>query len=135
MGLGESIADFLGRFFKKRSVEPRVPRLDELERFVETHRGVEGYIEPRTATNPTTLLLVDRDGDNVRAPVGDAAAAAAFCDQHGLPVYDAAVIGYPSRMRQFESRRKSGDESSYIDEQFADIERRLREESPDTPDN
>ena len=126
MSLGDSIRNF---FSKKRN-----PELPGLESFAAERRGVEGYIEPQTATNPTTLLLVDRDGDHVRAAVRDPADAAAFCEKLGLPVYDAAVIGYPERMRTFD-RRRSAAESAFVDKEIAEIERRLSEPGPETPNN
>jgi hypothetical protein len=119
-----SLGDSIRNFFARR----RNPNLEELEMFVAARKGVEGYIEPRTATQPTTLLLVDRDGDHVRGPVRDPRHAAAFCNQHSIPVYDAKVIGYPRRMRDFESGRRGGAQS--LDEQIADIERRLEEPGP-----
>ena len=33
-----------------------------LEAFVTTRQGVEGFVEPRTAVNDVTLLLVAHDG-------------------------------------------------------------------------
>ena len=87
---------------------------------------MEGYIEPRTTTNPTTLLLVDRDGDHARAPVRDPQQGRKFCERHGIPVYDAQVIGYPKRMRDFERRRGRGPDAD-LDKEIADLERRLRE--------
>ena len=126
MGLGDLLRGF---FAKKRN-----PELRHLEDFLATHRGVEGYVEPRTATQPTTLLLVDRDGETVRGAVREAADAFAFCEQRGIPVYDAAVIGYPKRMRDFERRRRAP-EGPAIDDEIADLERRLAETDPNTPNN
>jgi len=96
-------------------------------------KGLEGFIEPRTATNPTTLLLVDRDGDHRRAPVRAPADAVRFCDKLGIPVYDARVIGYPKRMKDFEKGRNRGTSGS-LDQQFAELERRFRESGPGRPD-
>lgn len=120
-----SFADRLRAFFSRRGN----PALKTLEQWAATHKGVEGYIEPLTATNPTTLLLVDRHGANVRAPVRDPEEAAAFCAAVGIPVYDAQVIGYPKRMRDF-ARRAGGSEEHALDEAIADLERRLREDPP-----
>jgi hypothetical protein len=125
VGLGDSIRNFFNR--------RRNPALKSLESFATERKGVEGYIEPRTATNPTTLLLVDRDGDNVRAPVRDPADAAAFCDKLGIPVYDAQVLGYPKRMVEFERRGRGP--SPKLDEEIADLERRLRDSGGAAPDN
>jgi hypothetical protein len=121
MGLG----DWVRGFFSRRAN----PALSELESFARTHKGVEGYVEPRTATQPVTLLLVDREGDYVRGPVREVEEAVAFCESLGLPVYDPAVIGYPKRMRG----RSRADDA--IDEKFAEIEKQFRESGgPETPD-
>ncbi len=117
MGFGDKIRGF----FSKRNN----PALGELELFVAERKGVEGYIEPQTATSPVTLLLVDRDGDHRRAPVREREDAVAFCEKHSLPVYDAQVIGYPKRMKDFERRRRTGVAPDNLDEAFADLEKRL----------
>ena len=119
MSLGDSIRNF---FSKKKN-----PDLTRLQNFAAEHQGVEGYIEPRTATQPTTLLLVDRSGANLRGAVQDPEDAVGFCERLGIPVYDAAVVGYPKRMRDFERGRKPSAES--IDKAIEDLERRLNEPS------
>ena len=43
--------------------------LSHLEQFVQTRRGVEGYVEPRTAVTETTIVLVAADGEWT-SPVG-----------------------------------------------------------------
>ena len=125
-----SFGDRIRRYFSGK----KNPRLNELDTFVATHKGIEGYIEPRTTTQPTTLLLVDRDGDSVRVPVHEPEAAAAYCDKHEIPVYDARVIGYPKRMRDFE-RRRSRSSDDDLDREIADLERRLAESGNDTPND
>ena len=125
MGLG----DLIRGFFDRR----RNPQLRELEDFVSSHKGVEGYIEPRTATQSTTLLLVDRDGASVRGVVRDRDDAVAFCERHGIPVYDAAVVGYPRRMVGRERGPKPASER--LDREIADLERRLHEPGPEAPDH
>ena len=119
MGLGDRIRAF---FAGKNN-----PALAELEAWARSHKGVEGYIEPRTTTTSTTLLLVDRDGDHLRGPVRDPADAIAFCERVGLPIYDAQVIGYPRRMKEFDKRRRSASADT-LDQDIADLERRLTEE-------
>ena len=125
MGLGDRIR----RFFAKKNN----PALQSLEAFAAERKGIEGYVEPRTSTSPTTLLLVDRDGDHVRAPVREPEDAIAFCESHGLPVYDAQVIGYPKRMREFERRRRSPALDS-LDDEIAALEKKLAETDPNAPD-
>ena len=125
-----SFGDRIRAFFSKRSN----PALEELEIFAAQRKGVEGYIEPRTSTNPTTLLLVDRDGDHLRAPVREPEEAAAFCSRLSIPVYDAQVIGYPKRMKDFDRRRASGEAAS-LDADIEDLERRLAHDDPNAPDH
>ena len=126
MGLGDRIR----AFFAKRGN----PALAELEGFVAERKGIEGFIEPQTSTSPTTLLLVDRDGAHLRAPVHEPADAAAFCEKHSIPVYDAQVIGYPRRMKDFEKKRRSA-ASEDLDASIAELEKRLAEHDPDSPDH
>jgi hypothetical protein len=121
MGLGDRIR----RFFSKRSN----PALLDLESFVAERKGIEGFIEPQTATSPTTLLLVDRDGDHRRAAVRDPQDAAAFCTAHAIPVYDAPVVGYPRRMKEFDKRSRAA-AGVDLDDAIADLERRLGDEPP-----
>ncbi|MFN2526013.1 MAG: hypothetical protein ABR505_07085, partial [Actinomycetota bacterium] len=103
-----------------------------LEAFAQKHKGVEGFVEPQTATSPTTLLLVDRQGQHLRAPVHDARAAAAFCARLGIPIYDAQVIGYPKRMRDFEKRRRA-QASDQLDRDIEELERRFSEPGNEIP--
>ncbi len=121
-----SLGDRIRAFFSKKNN----PGLKQLEAFVEERKGVEGYIEPRTPTSPTTLLLVDRDGDHLRAPVREPDDAVAFCEGHGIPVYDAQVIGYPQRMRDFEKRRRTVDAAS-LDAEIEELEKRLSDPGPE----
>jgi hypothetical protein len=124
-----SFADRLKRFFRGRG--KRSPGLQQLEPFVLERKGVEGFIEPKTATQPITLLLVDRSGDSARAPVDRVHDAARFCEAYGIPIYDAAVVGYPKRMQDFEAGR--GSDTSDLDARIAELERSLQEEPPAQP--
>ena len=76
-----------------------------LEEWLAARRGVEVFVEPRTAVTGTTMLLVAHDGEFTRRPVADAAAAKAFARAHTLPVYDANIVGYPQRMRDYSRRQ------------------------------
>jgi hypothetical protein len=107
-----SFADRLRAWFKGESKRPapspstdRASRTStrELAQFVESRPGVEAYLEPRTALYSTTLLLVAADGEYLRRPVNDPKQASAFCDKHEIPMYDARKVGYPRRMRDYES--------------------------------
>ncbi len=70
-----------------------------LQQFAVSHEGVEGYLEPETPTRSQSLLLVARDGEWARASIADRGQAGSFCKKLGIPYYDAAVVGYPERMR------------------------------------
>lgn len=80
---------------------------EHLQQFVRSRRGVEGYVEPRTTVTETTLLLVAVDGEWTRRRVPSPAWAHEFANGLGVPSYDAAVVGYPQRMRDY-NRRQSG---------------------------
>lgn len=81
-------------------------RADEqhLLAWIAERRGVEGFVEPRTAVSEITLLLVAHDGEWTRRRVPSAKWAHDFCNHHQIPSYDAAVVGVPQRMRDYNSR-------------------------------
>ena len=80
-----------------------------LNDWVAVRRGVEGFVEPRTAVNDVTLLLVAHDGEWTRRRVPSAKWAHEFCNHHRIPSYDAAVVGVPQRMREWNRRKKAGE--------------------------
>lgn len=77
-----------------------------LEEFIRSRTGVEAYVEPRTAVTDTTILLIAHDGEWTRRRVDGPRGAEAFAKRHALPLYDATVVGYPQRMRDFNARQK-----------------------------
>ena len=80
-----------------------------LTEFATTRRGVEGFVEPRTAVSDVTLLLVAHDGEWTRRRVPSAKWAHEFANKHRVPSYDAAVVGVPQRMREWNRRKKAGE--------------------------
>ncbi len=86
----------------KSTSAPSTEATRDLDEFFQTREGVEGYLEPKTAIYSTTLLLVAGDGEYIRRPVRDREHAAAVCSKHGAPLYDAAKVGYPRRMRDYD---------------------------------
>jgi hypothetical protein len=76
-----------------------------LEEWVAARRGIEVFVEPRTTVTSTTMLLVAHDGEFTRRPVPNPAAARSFAVAHSLPVYDANLVGYPQRMRDYSRRQ------------------------------
>ena len=77
-----------------------------LAEFVQTRRGVEGFVEPRTAVSDVTVLLVAHEGEWPRRRGPSVEWAHQFANRHGIPSYDAAVVGYPDRMRAYNRRNK-----------------------------
>ncbi len=77
-----------------------------LTEFATSRRGVEGFVEPRTAVTDVTIILVAHDGEWTRRRVPSVEWAHAFANKHGVPSYDAAVVGYPARMREWNKRQK-----------------------------
>jgi hypothetical protein len=80
--------------------------VEHLQQFVGTRRGVEGFVEPRTAVSDVTLLLVAHDGEWTRRRVPSVEWAHTFCNKQQVPSYDAAVVGIPQRMRDYNKRKK-----------------------------
>ena len=80
--------------------------VDHLNGWVGERRGVEGFVEPRTAVSDVTLILVAHDGEWTRRRVPSVEWAHAFANKRGIPSYDAAVVGYPARMREYNRRNK-----------------------------
>jgi hypothetical protein len=79
---------------------------EHLLTFVTGRRGVEGFVEPRTAVSDVTLLLVAHDGEWTRRRVPSVEWAHRFCNNNQVPSYDAAVVGVPQRMRDYNRRQK-----------------------------
>ncbi len=74
----------------------------ELEAFITSRTGVEAYLEPKTAIYSTTVLLIADDGEYLRRPVHDRKQAGELCERTNVPLYDAAKVGYPKRMRDYD---------------------------------
>ncbi len=83
-------------------------RTDEehLHQWCTTREGIEGFVEPRTAVSDVTLLLVAWDGEWTRRRVPSPEWAEKFCRKQGFRCYDAAVVGIPTRMREYIQRQK-----------------------------
>jgi hypothetical protein len=97
--------------FWKRRNRPGTLRAAEnddarhLQEWVKTRRGIEGFVEPRTAVTDTTLLLVAIDGEWTRRRVPSVEWAHDFANRNAIPSYDAGVVGYPARMREWNKRK------------------------------
>ncbi|MET3807572.1 hypothetical protein ABIB25_004598 [Nakamurella sp. UYEF19] len=88
---------------------PRAQRkaaIEFLTEWTSARRGVEAYVEPKTSVTPVTVLLVAHDGEFTRKPVDSPDAAKNFAHDLEIPVYDATIVGYPQRMRDYSRRHK-----------------------------
>lgn len=80
-----------------------------LEQFLQSRRGVEAYIEPRTTVTDTTVMLIAHDGEWTRRRMPSPHAVRQFAQRWSIPVYDVQLTGYPQRMRDYNERKKNGD--------------------------
>lgn len=118
--------NFFKRMGRKAVTKVEVSRADgalddatrtHLEEFVSTRRGVEAWVEEASGINKPSLLLVAHDGEYTRRAVGSTAWAFEFAARHDVPAYQAGVVGYPQRMRDYDARRR--------------LEQRRAQQSPD----
>ena len=97
--------------FRRRS-RPGVVRqaegadTDHLATFARSHSGVEAFVEPPTTVSTTTVVFVASTGEWTRRRAPHARAAHELANKLGVPSYDAAVVGYPQRMRDWNARQK-----------------------------
>lgn len=97
---------FLGR---RRAGTTRVASsadVDHLVRWAAARRGVEAFVEPRTAVTETTVVLVAHDGEWTRRRVDGPTGARRVGERLKIPIYDVALVGYPQRMREYTARQR-----------------------------
>lgn len=81
---------------------PSGKTIAELEEFMSSRDGVEAFAEPPTSIYAMTMVVVAADGEYLRRPVKDDKQARTLTRRHGVPLYDARIVGYPRRMREFD---------------------------------
>ena len=91
----------LGRLRRGFSAEEKY-----LREWVNTHEGVEAFVEPRTTVTETTMLLVAADGEWTRRRIAGPDAARKLARSLHMPVYDVQLVGYPQRMRDHDARER-----------------------------
>ncbi|MEV4754711.1 hypothetical protein AB0J86_06305 [Micromonospora sp. NPDC049559] len=70
-----------------------------LEAFIASRRGVELYLEPETTATDTTVVAIAHDGEWIRRRTGSPQVAYRIATRRAVPLYEAARVGYPERMR------------------------------------
>lgn len=98
---------FRRRGKKPASGGPTAKALAELEEFMTSRDGVEAFAEPPTSIYAMTMVVVAADGEYLRRPVKDDRQARALTRKHGVPLYDARIVGYPRRMREYDRGRRA----------------------------
>jgi len=82
-----------------KGVAGPLERRDEIVAFLDEHRGVEAYVEPKTVISPKSVVLVDEAGE-WRFELKEDAYLRRLAAERGLRIFDASITGYPSRMRR-----------------------------------
>ncbi len=83
-----------------KGVAGPVERRDEIVEFLDTHEGVEAYVEPKTVVSPKSVVLIDAAGEWRRFELKEDAYLRRLSAERVLPIFDAALTGYPARMRR-----------------------------------
>lgn len=79
---------------------------DHLVEFVATRRGVEAWVERPTNFNKPSILLIAADGESTRRALPSEEYGYEFAAEQDIPCYDAGVVPYPQRMREYGKARK-----------------------------
>ncbi len=85
--------------------EERREATDHLDQWSTDRHGVEVYVEPKTSLTELTIMLVAHDGEFTRRPISSPDEAKRFAKDRALPIYDATVVGYPQRMRDYSRKQ------------------------------
>jgi len=72
----------------------------EIVLFLDSHRRVEAYVEPKTAMSPLSVVLVDEAGDWRRFELMEDTYIRQLASERRIRVFDAARTGYPKRMKR-----------------------------------
>jgi hypothetical protein len=92
-----------GRRRREKAGGGKLPREDRraMKEFFKSRVGVESYLEPAALDRRRSVVLVASDGEWLRFQLPDEAPFRRFAQKLGLPVYDAGVLGYPKRMKEY----------------------------------
>lgn len=94
----------------RRARAASIADVDHLHRWAAARRGVEAFVEPRTAVTEPTIVLIAHDGEWTRRRIDGAGEARRLGKRLGIPVYDVGLVGYPQRMRDYTARQRKRDQ-------------------------
>ncbi|MGJ3507397.1 hypothetical protein [Enemella sp. A6] len=80
--------------------------VQHLTEFAQSRRGVEVFVEAPTNVAQASVLLIAGDGEWTRRQVPSPAWGHKFAEHLEIPSYDAGVVGYPQRMRDWNRAQK-----------------------------
>jgi hypothetical protein len=89
---------------KFKGIEGATEQRDQIVAFLDTHEGVEAYVEPRTVMHPLSVVLVDGDGAWRRFELAEDTYLRELARTRNIKIIDAMRFGYPKRMRRDQGR-------------------------------
>jgi len=92
---------------KKSASDARADTRDHFARFIETRIGVEAFVEPPTHVTSPTLVLIANTGEWTRRRVPSQEEGWKLARELDIPVYDVNQVGYPNRMREWNSKKRA----------------------------
>lgn len=78
---------------------------DAMAAFLDSHSGVEAFVEPKTVMHPLSVVFVDGDGESRRFELTEDTHLRTLARERAIPILDASKVGYPERMRRRRSSR------------------------------
>ncbi|WP_297082003.1 oxidoreductase [uncultured Demequina sp.] len=88
------------------SKEARAETVAHFKEFIASRNGCEAFVEPPTRVTQTTMVVVADTGEWTRRRVPDPVTARKLAKQLGVPAFDVNLSGYPSRMREWNEKRR-----------------------------
>jgi hypothetical protein len=93
---------------KFKGISGATEQRDQIVAFLDTHEGVEAYVEPRTVMHPLSVVLVDADGAWRRFELSEDSYLRELARTRNVKIIDAMRFGYPKRMRRDQGKPNPG---------------------------
>lgn len=92
---------------KESPKQAREQTYEHLAHFINTRVGVEAFVEPETNVTQPTMVLIATSGEWTRRKIPTLTAGWEMARELGIPVYDVNQVGYPDRMRRWNSAKRA----------------------------